>query len=80
MARAFIENIDYNLEERIGVKYGNGVVTSYTHDPLTTLLTHLITQRNPRIFLDRSPKHSTASWPGSQVQSLHYTNDAIEKL
>ena len=75
---SFIDNIDYNARgQRICIKYGNGVVTSYAHDTLTTLLTHLKTRRNPRKFPGDAAKHSTASWPGSQVQNLHYTYDAI---
>jgi YD repeat-containing protein len=75
---SFIDNIEYNAKgQRLSIKYGNGVVTSYTHDALTTLLTHLTTRRIPRLFPNDSAKQHSASWPGSHIQNLHYTYDAI---
>jgi hypothetical protein len=59
-----VTDIDYDAKgQRTLIDYGNGVRTTYTYDPLTFRLVHLLTQPPP------------PGWPGSQVQNLHYTYD-----
>ncbi|MBC7816142.1 MAG: toxin, partial [Planctomycetaceae bacterium] len=72
----FVTDIDYDAKgQRSLIDYGNGVRTTYTHDPLTFRLTHLLTRRNTIAFPDDCPQPSLADWPGCQVQNLHYTYD-----
>ena len=79
----FVVNIDYDAKgQRILIEYGSGlapgrrgVTTTYTYDPLTFRLVHMLTQRNQLAFPDDCPQPSPAGWPGCQVQNLHYTYD-----
>jgi hypothetical protein len=57
------------------IDYGNGVRTTYTYDPLTFRLTHLLTRRSAAGFPGDCPQPPPAGWPGCQVQNLHYTYD-----
>ncbi len=72
----FVRNIDYDAKgQRLLIDYGNGVKTTYTYDPFTFRLTHLLTRRNAAAFPNDCPEPSPAGWPGCQVQNLHYTYD-----
>lgn len=86
----FVENIDYNAKgQRTMIVYGSGashgnpdpkddregVTTTYTYDPLTFRLTHLLTIRDKRSYPDDCPKSPLTDWPGCQLQNLHYTYD-----
>jgi RHS repeat-associated protein len=86
----FVENIDYNAKgQRTKIVYGSGashgnpnpaddregVTTTYTYDPLTFRLTHLLTVRDKGSYPDDCPKPPPADWPGCQIQNLHYTYD-----
>ena len=72
----FVTNIDYDAKgQRTSIDYGNGVRTTYTYDPLTLRLVHLLTRRDAREFGDDCPDPSLAGWPGCQVQNLRYNYD-----
>jgi RHS repeat-associated protein len=72
----FITNIDYDAKgRRTRIDYGNSVTTTYTYDPLTLRLTHLLTRRDVTRFPDDCPQSPPTGWPGCQVQNLHYTYD-----
>jgi RHS repeat-associated protein len=83
VATPFITGIDYNAKgQRTRIVYGSGasvntqgVTTTYTYDPLTFRLIHLLTRRGDSAFPDDCPEPSPADWPGCQVQNLHYTYD-----
>ena len=63
-ATPFIINIDYNARgQRVLIEYGNNVSTSYTYDPTTLRLVHLITTRQGFAVAERV------------VQDLSYTYD-----
>lgn len=71
-----VTDIDYDAKgQRLLIDYGNGVRTSYTYDPLTFRLTHLLTRRDAAAFPNDCPQPAPAAWPGCQVQNLHYTYD-----
>ena len=71
-----VTDIDYDAKgQRMLIHYGNGARTTYTYDPLTFRLTHLLTRRNPAAFASDCPEPPLAGWPGCQVQNLHYTYD-----
>lgn len=71
-----VTDIDYDAKgQRILIDYGNGVRTTYTYDPLTFRLTHLLTRRNASAFPNDCPEPPAAGWPGCHVQNLHYTYD-----
>lgn len=71
-----VTNIDYDAKgQRTRIAYGNGVMTSYTYDPLTFRLRNLVSQRNSAAFPDDCPAPSPVGWPGCEVQNLHYTYD-----
>lgn len=77
----FVANIDYDSKgRRTQIDYGNGVRTSYTYDPLTFRLTHLLTRRNASSFPDDCPPIPSAGGSGCQVQNLHYTYDPIGNI
>jgi RHS repeat-associated protein len=72
----FVTNVDYDAKgQRTRIDYGNKVTTTYTYDPLTYRLTHLLTRRDPSVFANDCPKPPKTGWPGCQVQNLHYTYD-----
>jgi RHS repeat-associated protein len=81
-ATLFVADIDYDAKgQRTLIEYGSGatqdrkgVTTSYTYDPLTFRLIHLLTRRNAGAFPADDPP-PPAAWPGSAVQNLHYTYD-----
>ena len=60
---------------RTRVEYGNGASTTYEYDRLSSLLSRLLTRRDPSSFPDDCPQPAPAGWPGCQVQDLHYTYD-----
>jgi RHS repeat-associated protein len=71
-----VTDIDYDAKgQRMLIDYGNGVRTTYTYDPLTFRLAHLLTRRNTAGFPGDCPQPPPAGWPGCQVQNLHYTYD-----
>ncbi|MGP4024350.1 SpvB/TcaC N-terminal domain-containing protein [Actinomadura sp. 3N407] len=71
----FVRNIDYDAKgQRSAVEFGNGATTTYTYDPLTFRLVHLLTRRDEVAFSDDCPP--SAGSPGCQIQNLHYTYDA----
>src|SRR5262249_32759625 len=84
----FVTDIDYNAKgQRMLITYGSGateghqgVTTTYTYDPLTFRLTHLLTRRDAVNFPNDCPKPSPSGWPGCQVQNLHYTYDPIGNI
>lgn len=79
----FVTDIDYNAKgQRTQIIYGSGaradrqgVTTTYTYDPLTFRLIHLLTLRNAIIFPKDCPEPPPAGWSGCQVQNLSYTYD-----
>jgi len=71
-----VTGIDYDAKgQRLLIDYRNGVRTTYTYDPQTFRLTHLLTRRDAATFLNDCPQPPLAGWPGCQVQSLYYTYD-----
>jgi RHS repeat-associated protein len=71
-----VTDIDYDAKgQRVLIDHGNGARTSYTYDPLTFRLTHLLTRRNAASFPGDCPQPPPAGWPGCQVQNLHYAYD-----
>jgi RHS repeat-associated protein len=77
----FVTDIDYDAKgQRAAIAYGNGVVTTYTYDPLTFRLTSLVTARDSLAFPDDCRQPPPAGFPGCQVQSLHYTYDPVGNI
>jgi RHS repeat-associated protein len=75
---AFVSGIYYNAKgQRERIAYGNGVVTSYEHDPLTAQLRRIVTRRDPVAFPQDCPQPPIPSWPGCQLQSLAYVYDPV---
>jgi RHS repeat-associated protein len=71
-----VTDIDYDAKgQRQRIGYGNGARTTYTYDPLTFRLAHLLTRRDAIAFPGDCPQPPPAGWPGCQVQNLHYTYD-----
>lgn len=71
-----VADIDYDAKgQRVLIDYSNGVRKTYSYDPLTFRLTHLLTRRNAVSFPGDCPEPPPAGWPGYQVQNLHYTYD-----
>jgi RHS repeat-associated protein len=61
----YIEQLGYNeLEQRVRVKYGNGVETRYAYEPETRRLSDL----------DTNTQH------GAKIQRLHYTYDLLGNI
>jgi RHS repeat-associated protein len=74
----FVLDIDYDAKgQRVRIEYGNKVVTTYEHDPLTYRLTRLVTRRDPADFPGDCPQSPAPGWPGCQVQDLRYAYDAV---
>ncbi|KAF7513142.1 hypothetical protein GJ744_010538 [Endocarpon pusillum] len=68
----FITNINYNARrQREAVGYGNGVATTFIHDPLTFRLSQILTKRNSVNFPGDQP---------GQVQNLKYTYDPVGNI
>jgi RHS repeat-associated protein len=88
VATAFVTNIDYNAKgQRTRIEYGSGatadrqgVTTTYTYDPFTFRLVHLLTRRNAIVFPGDCPQPPPGGWPGCQVQNLHYTYDPVGNI
>jgi RHS repeat-associated protein len=84
----FVKNIDYNAKgQRTRIEYGSGgtaervgVTTTYAYDRLTFRLAHLHTRRNVDVFPDDDPHPAEIEWPGSDVQNLYYTYDAVGNI
>lgn len=77
----FVANIDYDAKgQRMLSDYGNGVRTTYTYDPATFRLTHLLTRRDAVAFPSDCPQPAPAGWPGCQAQNLHYTYDPVGNI
>ncbi|MBO3752678.1 hypothetical protein J5X84_42075 [Streptosporangiaceae bacterium NEAU-GS5] len=75
-SRHAVTDIDYDAKgRRAFVEHGNGARTTYAYDPLTYRLTHVLTWRDPAAFPQDCPDPAPASWPGCQLQNLHYTYD-----
>jgi RHS repeat-associated protein len=80
VATLFVADIDYDAKgQRTQIEYGSGatadrrgVTTTYTYDPFTFRLVHLLTRRNPLLFPSDCPPPPSA---GCQVQNLRYTYD-----
>ncbi len=71
-----VANIDYDAKgQRVLIEYGNAVTTTYSYDPLTFRLVHLLTRREAGDFPNDCPAPPPPGWPGCQVQNLHYTYD-----
>ena len=71
-----VSDIDYDAKgQRTMIDYGNGVRSTYTYDPLTFRLVHLLTRRNAVAFPDDCPQPPPPGWSGCQVQNLHYIYD-----
>ena len=71
-----VANIDYDAKgQRQRIDYKNGASTLYSYDPLTFLLTQLLTRRSAAAFPGDDPQPPVAGWPGRQVQNLLYTYD-----
>jgi RHS repeat-associated protein len=76
-----VTNIDYNAKgQRILIDYGNGARTTHTYDPLTFRLARLLTRRSALAFPNDCPASPSASWPGCQVQNLHYSYDPVGNI
>lgn len=68
----FVTDLDYNAKgQRTLLVGGNGVSTTYTYDPLTFRLTHLVTRRGNAFPAD-CPNPTTLP---CGVQNLRYTYD-----
>ena len=64
--RPFVEAIVRNPKgQRLSIRYGNGVTTSYTYDPLTFRLEQLLTER---------------ATPSATLQDLRYVYDAAGQI
>ena len=71
-----VTDIAYDAKgQRMSIDYGNGASTTYTYDPLTFRLEHLLTRRPAIAFPDDCPQPPPTGWTGCQVQNLHYTYD-----
>jgi RHS repeat-associated protein len=71
-----VKNISYDAKgQRKNVVYGNGVSTTYEHDPLTFRLIHMVTRRDAAVFPTDCPGIPPPGWPGCQIQNLYYTYD-----
>jgi RHS repeat-associated protein len=71
-----VANIDYDAKgQRLRIDYKNGTSTFFSYDPLTFRLAHLLTKRKPADFRGDDPLAVDPTWPGKQVQNLHYTYD-----
>ncbi len=71
-----VANVEYDAKgQRLRVEYKNDASTFYNYDPLTFRLTHLLTRRTAVDFPGDDPQPPINSWPGKQVQNLHYTYD-----
>ncbi len=76
-----VTDIDYDAKgQRTLIDYGNGVRTTYTYDPLTFRLVHLLTRRDATSFPGDCPQPPPPDWPGCQVQNLHYTYDPVGNI
>jgi RHS repeat-associated protein len=74
----FVSRIVYNAKGmRTRIDYGNGTSTLYEYDPLTFRLVRLLTRRDETKFPGDRPDPLSDGWPGSHVQNLHYTYDAV---
>jgi RHS repeat-associated protein len=72
----FVTDIDYDAKgQRESIAYGNGARTTYSYDPLTFRLVHLLTRRGAADFPGDCPQPPPAGWPGCEAQNLHYTYD-----
>jgi RHS repeat-associated protein len=81
--RHYVTGIDYTAKgqrERIG--YGNGVVTSYEHDPLTQRLTRLVTLRGGDQLQDLEyfydPTGNIIRITDAAQQSVFFRNTRVE--
>jgi RHS repeat-associated protein len=76
-----VTDIDYDAKgQRTLIDHGNGIRITYTYDPLTFRLVHLLTHRNAIDFPNDCPQPSLTRWPGCQVQNLHYTYDPVGNI
>jgi len=76
-----VMDIDYDAKgQRLLVDYGNGTRTTYTYDPLTFQLTHLLTRRNTDDYPGDIPQPPPTDWPGRHVQNLHYSYDPVGNI
>lgn len=76
-----LTNVDYNAKSmRTSVSYGNKVRTQFTFDDLNDRLMDVVSSRNAQDFPDDSVQPTDPNWPGSQIQSLHYTFDPVGNI
>jgi RHS repeat-associated protein len=76
-----VTDVDYDAKgQRTLTDYGNGVSTTYTYDPLTFRLIHLLTRRDPITFPGDCPQPPPSGWPGCQVQNLYYVYDPVGNI
>ena len=67
-AKDIVSNITYNEKgQRMSIRYGNGVRTKYTYNPLSYRLTSIHTQHDAHLS-------------GKILQDLHYTYDAVGNI
>ncbi|TGZ78084.1 hypothetical protein EX30DRAFT_366172 [Ascodesmis nigricans] len=79
--RRYVTDTRYNaMGQKESVTFSNGTKTTHTYDPTTHLLRSTITRRDRTRFPDDCPSPPLASWPGCQIQSLHYTYDPVGRI
>ena len=77
----FVDGVDYDARgQRREIRYGNGVTTTYTYDPLTFRLAHMETRRSGALFPGDCPGSPRRGWPGCGLQALHYTYDPVGNI
>ncbi|GAB1317049.1 SpvB-domain-containing protein [Madurella fahalii] len=75
----FVKDVEYNARGQIQkVEYGNGAISTYTHDPLTFLVTDAVTRRPESSFPGDQANVPNQGWPGTCLQNLQYTYDAVK--
>ena len=87
----FVTNVEYDAKgQRQLIRFGNGVTTTYTYDPLTFRLNRLYARRGPAFTDDcqspQTPPPTTAAPdtppPGTAcgLQNLRYTYDPVGNI
>ena len=76
-----VSEIGYNARaQRLFVRYGNQVKSSFEYDPLTFRISRILTRRNRQKFPDDCPQTPPKGWSGCQIQDLRYTYDAVGNI
>jgi RHS repeat-associated protein len=78
-----VTNIDYDAKgQRTLIEYGNGVRTTYTHDPLTFRLAKLLTQRTPddlqSLNYTYDPAGNVTHIRDDAQQTVYFRNKRVE--